>query len=101
MLPFLQYIFAIAVIIAAAKAGGYLSLRLGQPAVAGKVLVGLLLGPSVLNFFSLPIFTDSHLGESIIHMAELGVLLLMFIAGLELQMDVLKNLFYFVLKISC
>jgi len=87
MLPFLQFIFAIAVIITAAKAGGYLSLRLGQPAVAGEVLAGLLLGPSVLNFFSLPIFTDAHLEASIVHLAELGVLLLMFIAGLELHLD--------------
>ena len=39
MLPFLQLIFAIAIIIAAAKLGGYLSHRLGQPTVAGKVLV--------------------------------------------------------------
>jgi len=87
MLPFLQFIFAIAIIIAAAKAGSYLSLRLGQPAVAGKVLAGLLLGPSVLNFFNLPILTDPHLDESIVHLAELGVLLLMFIAGLELHLD--------------
>jgi len=87
MLPFLQFIFAIAIIIAAAKAGSYLSLRLGQPAVAGKVLAGLLLGPSVLNFFNLPILTDPHLEESIVHLAELGVLLLMFIAGLELHLD--------------
>ena len=87
MLPFLQFIFAIAVIIAAAKTGGYLSLRLGQPAVAGEVLAGLLLGPSVLNFYGLPIFTDAHLEASIIHLAELGVLLLMFIAGLELHFD--------------
>lgn len=92
MLPFLQFIFAIAVIIAAAKAGGYLSFRLGQPAVAGEVLAGLLLGPSVLNFFSLPIFTDAHLGASIVHLAELGVLLLMFIAGLELHLgDLAKS----------
>jgi len=87
MLPFLQLILAISIIIAAAKAGGYLSLRLGQPAVAGEVLAGLLLGPSVLNFFSLPIFTDAHLEVSIVHLAELGVLLLMFIAGLELHLD--------------
>ena len=47
MLAFLQLILAIAVIIAAAKIGGYLSYRLRQPAVAGEVLVGLILGPSV------------------------------------------------------
>jgi len=109
MLPFLQFIFAIAVIITAAKAGGTLSLKLGQPAVVGEVLAGLLLGPSVLNFFGLPIFTDTHLRDSIVHLAELGVLLLMFIAGLELQLDdlaksgkaaVLAGLFGFVLTLG-
>jgi Kef-type K+ transport system membrane component KefB len=91
MLPFLQLIFAIAVIIAAAKAGGYLSYKLGQPAVAGEVLAGLVLGPSVLNFYNLPFFTDAHLDEAVIHLAELGVLLLMFIAGLELHLEDLSR----------
>jgi Kef-type K+ transport system membrane component KefB len=86
MLPFLQFIFAIAIIITAAKLGGYLSQRLGQPTVAGKVLVGLVLGPSLLNFLQWPMFTDPHLGENITHLAELGILLLMFIAGLELHL---------------
>ncbi len=87
MLPFLQLILAIAIIIFAAKLGGYLSNRVGQPAVVGEVLAGLLLGPSLLNLLHMPMFTDPHLEESIVHMAELGVLLLMFIAGLELHLE--------------
>ncbi len=87
MLPFLQFILAMAIIIAAAKLGGYLSQRLRQPTVAGKVLVGLILGPSLLNFLQWPLFTDPHLGEILSHFAELGVLLLMFIAGLELHLS--------------
>jgi Kef-type K+ transport system membrane component KefB len=87
MLPFLQFIFALAIIIAAAKLGGYLSQRLGQPTVAGKVLVGLILGPSLLNFLHWPMFTDPNLGATISHLAELGVLLLMFMAGLELHLS--------------
>jgi Kef-type K+ transport system membrane component KefB len=87
MLPFLQFIFAMAIIISAAKLGGYLSQRVRQPTVAGKVLVGLILGPSLLNFLQWPVFTDPHLGDTITHLAELGVLLLMFIAGLELHLS--------------
>lgn len=86
MLPFLQITIAIVIIIAAAKAGGYLSYRLGQPAVVGEVLAGLLLGPSVLNVFHWSVFTDMHLSETITHFAELGVLLLLFIAGLGLHL---------------
>jgi Kef-type K+ transport system membrane component KefB len=58
MLPFLQLVFALAVIIVAAKLGGYLSQRLRQPTVAGKVLMGLILGPSLLSFLQWPLFTD-------------------------------------------
>jgi len=82
MLPFLQLAIAIVVLITAAKAGGYLSVRLGQPAVLGELLAGLILGPTVLDFVHLPVFTDEHLAETIHQLAEFGVLLLMFIAGL-------------------
>lgn len=87
MTPFLQFIFAIVVIILAAKLGGYISYRLGQPSVLGELFVGLILGPSVLDLLHLPYFSDTHLAESITHLAEVGVLLLMFIAGLDLHLD--------------
>ncbi|MGB3702362.1 MAG: cation:proton antiporter [Anaerolineales bacterium] len=86
MLPFLQFILAIGLLIGAAKVGGYLSSKLGQPAVAGVIMAGLILGPSVLNFLHWPAFTDAHLGETIAYFAELGVLLLLFIAGLDLHL---------------
>ncbi|NPV66088.1 MAG: cation:proton antiporter [Anaerolineae bacterium] len=93
MSPFLQLALALVVIILAAKTGGYISYRLGQPAVLGGLLVGVLLGPSLLDFFHLPIFTaEAHVGETITEMAELGVLLLMFIAGLDLRLsDLIKS----------
>ena len=92
MLPFLQFLILLAVIITFAKLGGYASLRLGQPAVAGEVLAGLLLGPTALNILHWDIFTDPHLEETFTFLAELGVLLLLFIAGLELHVsDLLKS----------
>jgi Kef-type K+ transport system membrane component KefB len=92
MLPFLQIILVLALIITLAKVGGYLSYKLGQPAVVGEVLAGLILGPSVLNFLNWSVFTDAHLGETITHFAELGVLLLLFIAGLDLHLsDLVKS----------
>ena len=86
MSPFLQLIFLLAIIIIAAKLAGYLATLIGQPSVFGELLVGLILGPSVLNLFHLPFITDTHLEETIHHLAELGVLLLMFVAGLELHL---------------
>lgn len=87
-ISFLNFILALSVIIIAAKASGYISIRLGQPSVLGELLAGLILGPTVLNMLGAwPRFaTDPHLSESITLMAEIGVLLLMFLAGLELDL---------------
>ncbi len=87
MLPFLQFLLALIVIIAAAKVAGYLSYRLGLPSVLGELLIGILIGPSALNFLHWAPFTDPHMEETIKHLAEIGVLLLMFIAGLDLHLS--------------
>ncbi len=87
MTPFLQFTLTLIIIILAAKLAGYLSYRIGQPSVLGELLVGIVLGPSVLNLFHGAYFTDLHLEETITHLAELGVLLLMFLAGLDLHLN--------------
>lgn len=87
MTPFLQLILALAILIAAAKAGGWLSRRFNQPSVLGELLVGVLLGPTFFNILHLPYFTDEHLPDFIDHAAEIGVLLLMFFAGLEIDLS--------------
>lgn len=91
MSSFLQFSLAIALLIGAARLGGLLSKRLGQPGVLGELLVGVLLGPSLLNLLQLSWFTDEHLGEQIQHLAELGVIFLMFLAGLEIELDELRK----------
>jgi len=91
--PFLQFAFALILILIVAKVGGFISTRLGQPSVLGELLAGILLGPSILNITHLPFISDSQqLEEFIRDFGELGVLLLMFLAGLELHFsDMLKN----------
>ena len=88
MSPFLQLAFSLTLILLAAKLAGYLAARLGQPSVLGELLVGLLLGPSLLDLTHQFFVTDSRmLGEVIAQLGELGVLLLMFLAGLELHLS--------------
>ena len=87
MTPFLQLTLSLAIIITAAKLGGYLSYRLGQPAVLGELLVGILLGPSIVDVLHLSFITDQHLPDVIHEFAEIGVLLLMFLAGLDLHLS--------------
>jgi Kef-type K+ transport system membrane component KefB len=92
MTPFLQICTILAILLIAAKAFGYLSTRLGQPSVLGELLIGVILGPSLLNIFSIPFLDYAELPFFINEFAEIGVLLLMFIAGLELHLsDLAKN----------
>jgi Kef-type K+ transport system membrane component KefB len=91
MTAFLQLIFLLAIILLAAKAGGLITTKLGQPSVLGELIVGLLLGPTLLDIVHLPFISDVHIGESVHYLGELGVLILMFLAGLELHLDELKQ----------
>ncbi|HEV2617372.1 MAG TPA: cation:proton antiporter [Candidatus Acidoferrales bacterium] len=59
--------------------------RFGQPAMIGEIAAGILLGPSALGLIS---FTPE-----IKALADLGVLLLVFLAGMEMDLDVLWKSF--------
>jgi Kef-type K+ transport system membrane component KefB len=83
---------AIALVIAAAKAAGYLASRLRQPAVLGELLAGLILGPSLLHVFGHPYFEEAHAAATLHELGEIGVIFLMFAAGLEIHLsDFLKT----------
>lgn len=98
----LQLLLLLAVFVVAAKLAGAAANRIGQPAVFGEILVGLLLGPTLLDVLSWPIFTTTpaavgHASEpgsllaTIRDLAEIGVILLMFIAGAETDLDEMKR----------
>jgi Kef-type K+ transport system membrane component KefB len=75
---------SLAIIIVAAKGFGILARRLKAPQVVGEIIAGLLIGPSVLGLVNQT--------EFILQMAEIGVVLLMFLAGLETNLrDLLKT----------
>lgn len=65
----------LAIIIVAAKVFGILARKCKAPQVVGEILAGLLIGPTVLGWVNQTDF--------LVQMAEIGVILLMFSAGLE------------------
>ncbi len=85
----LEFIFLLAVILVAAKLGGLLSSRLGQPAVLGELLAGVILGPTAIDILQL--FDSPVLAELLHHLSELGVIVLMFMAGLETDLEDLNR----------
>lgn len=89
----LQLLLLLVIIVFAAKAAGALSVRYGQPAVFGEILVGLLLGPTVIDLLRLWPFASGHdsLGNAVKDFSEIGVILLMFVAGLETDLDEMKR----------
>lgn len=79
----MDFIFELAVILLATKIAGHLSVLMKQPAVLGELLVGILIGPAVLGWIP---------NSEMIHIiSEAGVILLMFIAGLEADLDDLRK----------
>jgi Kef-type K+ transport system membrane component KefB len=91
MTPFLQLLLFLTIILFLAKLGGLISSSLRQPSVLGELMVGLLLGPSLLNILHLPVFENPNIESIVESLAEIGVLLLMFVAGLELHLSELAR----------
>ncbi len=90
----LHVLLAIAVIIIVTRVTGLLFRRFGQPSVIGEVVGGILLGPSLLGRISpeaaaylLPADVVPILGV----IAQLGVILFMFLVGLELDLGYLRE----------
>jgi len=77
------FLLAFASALLGAKLLGELSERLGQPAVLGELLAGVLLGPSVLGLVPLT--------GSVLLLAEIGVILLLFEVGLETDLEELAR----------
>ncbi len=79
--PVVPVLLGLVIILVAAKFGGELLERIGQPAVLGELLVGVALGNVVLlGFHGLDFLSQN---EGITILAELGVILLLFEVGLE------------------
>ena len=85
--PFVPLMLALGVILLASRAGGAIARRLGQPRVLGQLIVGVILGPTVLDMLHWGILQGVDLQHTIKEFAELGVLLLMFNIGLEVHLS--------------
>lgn len=92
--PLATLLTQIVVVVVAARLCGRLSARIGQPKVIGEIVAGILLGPSLLGWVapgvSTALFPPSSLGTLKL-LADVGVLLFMFVVGLELDLESLRG----------
>src|SRR6266436_4391540 len=87
--PVAPVLLALAAILAGAKLGGDLAERIGQPAVLGELVVGILLGN--LDLVGVSWFRGVAADHTVDGLARLGVVLLLFEVGLESTVgDMLK-----------
>lgn len=73
---------------------GYLFNLIGQPGVIGEIVAGVVLGPSVLGFFFPEVFLflfPPHSLTNLELLSQVGLILFMFVIGMELDFSVLKN----------
>ena len=91
--PAITFFLVLGIILAMARIAGSISRRLDQPRVLGELLIGIILGPTVLDMLNATLFGlgEAHLQQEIIELAEFGVLLLMFKIGLEVHIEELVN----------
>ena len=101
---FAEVLLALATIVLTARAVGYVFDRyLKQPPVMGEIAAGLMLGPSLLGAISEPLYHFVLPPEAAPHLgivAKIGVVLFMFLVGLELDLRVLRGTTHLTLAIS-
>jgi Kef-type K+ transport system membrane component KefB len=81
--------FQMSLLLFVSLTGYLLASRIGQPAVVGIILVGLVVGPSALGLITYTDFIRS--------IAHLGAVVLLFVIGLEFNIKDLTNVKYFVI----
>lgn len=83
----------LALLLIAAKLAGAVSTRVGMPSVVGQLLAGVVLGPSVFGLFRADLLLSS--------VASVGVILLMFMAGVETDLVQMRQVGGTAMLVAC
>lgn len=92
--PIPMLILQLAIILITVRIFGWICQKIGQPTVVGEIIAGIVLGPSLLGLYfpntSAFLFPASSLGNIEI-LSQIGLILFMFIVGLELNLKEIKR----------
>ena len=87
----LQLALLIAILLPASKLAASLCTRFGIPAILGELLVGVVAGPGAFDLMHLSLFQGGQATKAFLMMAQVGGLVLMFIAGLETDIERMRE----------
>lgn len=87
----LQLALLIAILLPAGKIVASISTRYGIPAILGELLVGVVAGPGCLNILHMRLFSGTPASDAFLLIAQIGGLVLMFMAGLETDIDRMRE----------
>src|SRR3712207_9422327 len=88
----LYLLIDLTIIILAARAFGWAARRVGQPAVIGEIVAGILLGPTVLGRIDADLPGEIFPREVPLRsIADLGLVFFMFLVGLELDTRLIRS----------
>src|SRR6478609_6213206 len=92
--PLATLLAQIITIIIIARLLGWVCKKIGQPSVVGEIIAGIILGPSLIGMyfpeFSAALFPVKSLGN-LQFLSQIGLILFMFIVGMELDLKMIKN----------
>jgi Kef-type K+ transport system membrane component KefB len=92
--PLAILLLQIITIIIVARFFGWIFRKIGQPSVIGEIIAGIFLGPSLVGMYfpeySAMLFPTDSLGN-LQFLSQIGLILFMFVVGMELDLKVLKN----------
>jgi Na+:H+ antiporter len=87
----LQLALLIAILLPASKIVASLCSRFGIPAIIGELMVGVVAGPGCVNMMHLHLFSGSSADDAFMLLAQIGGFVLMFIAGLETDIERMRE----------
>lgn len=92
--PLALLLAQIVTIVLVARVFGWMCKKIGQPSVIGEIIAGIALGPSLVGTyfpeFSAVMFPTQSLGN-LSFLSQIGLILFMFVIGMELDLKILKN----------
>jgi Kef-type K+ transport system membrane component KefB len=92
----LHFLIIVTIVLVLARVLGEICRKYKQPAIIGEILAGIILGPTILGFYEPGLFKDIFISTPKAYagfdgLANVGIILLMFVAGFEVDIKMIRK----------